>query len=572
MVQGSDAAGQMPPNRLFYGDNLDVLRRKIASESVDLCYIDPPFNSKRNYFQIYTNQGGEDRAQAQAFVDTWEWGAEAEAGFDWITHVDRLNGDPLNPHAAVLTRQTVALLVGLDAVLGRGSLFAYIVHMTQRIVEIHRVLKPMGSFYLHCDPTASHYLKLVCDAVFCGQGGEFVNEIVWQRTTSHNSAKRYGKIADVILFYSKSLNYTWNDLRTEYSAAQLGRYQADADGRMFRAENLTADRANSQSGKFEWRGTMPPASRGWAYTLEQLETWWAEGRILARRDGSPRMDGLKMFLDEQLGHKLQSIWTDIPRIGNTADERLGYPTQKPEALLERIIRASSNEGDVVLDAYCGCGTTVAVAQRLNRRWIGIDVTFQSISVILKRFADTYGEEWPAIEANIVFDAIPQDVDSAKKLANKKEDKLRKEFEKWAILTFCNHKARINEQKGADGGIDGIVHFAIDSAKNATAIFQAKSGKVDRKDMAALNSDRQKIGAEIGYMIAFEKPTLAMRGEIAAAGKYKHPHYDVEYDRLQWVTVEEIVPPLKRRLNLPMPRDAVKKAEVIGDADRQVPLL
>ena len=161
-------------NRLFYGDNLDVLRRKIGSGSVDLCYIDPPFNSKRNYFQIYTNQGGEDRAQAQAFVDTWEWGAEADAGFDWITHVDRLNGDPLNPHAAVLTRQTVALIAGLDAVLGRGSLFAYIVHMTQRIVEIHRVLKPTGSFYLHCDPTASHYLKLVCDAVFCGQGGDFL--------------------------------------------------------------------------------------------------------------------------------------------------------------------------------------------------------------------------------------------------------------------------------------------------------------------------------------------------------------------------------------------------------------
>ena len=270
------------------------------------------------------------------------------------------------------------------------------------------------------------------------------------------------------------------------------------------------------------------------------------------------------------GVPLQNDWSDIGPVQGGED--LHYDTQKPQALLERLIKASSNEGDTVLDAYCGCGTTVAVAQRLNRRWIGIDVTFQSISVILKRFADTYGEEWPAIEANIVFDAIPQDVDSAKKLANKKEDKLRKEFEKWAILTFCNHKARINEQKGADGGIDGIVHFAIDSAKNATAIFQAKSGKVDRKDMAALNSDRQKIGAEIGYMIAFEKPTLAMRGEIAAAGKYKHPHYDVEYDRLQWVTVEEIVPPLKRRLNLPMPRDAVKKAEVIGDADRQVPLL
>ena len=572
MVQGSDAAGQMPPNRLFYGDNLEVLRKKIASESVDLCYIDPPFNSKRNYFQIYTNQGGEDRAQAQAFVDTWEWGAEAEAGFDWITHVDRLNGDPLNPHAAVLTRQTVALLVGLDAVLGRGSLFAYIVHMTQRIVEIHRVLKPMGSFYLHCDPTASHYLKLVCDAVFCGQGGEFVNEIVWQRTTSHNSAKRYGKIADVILFYSKSLNYTWNDLRTEYSAAQLGRYQADADGRMFRAENLTADRANSQSGKFEWRGTMPPASRGWAYTLEQLETWWAEGRILARRDGSPRMDGLKMFLDEQLGHKLQSIWTDIPRIGNTADERLGYPTQKPEALLERIIRASSNEGDVVLDAYCGCGTTVAVAQRLNRRWIGIDITYQSIAVILERFATTYKEGWPAIEANIVLDGVPKDKESAIALATKKDDRTRKEFEKWAILTFSKNKARINEKKGADGGVDGIAYFATDAQSNGKAIFQVKSGKTGRGDLATLNSDRMREKAEFGFLLCFDMPTKPMRDEIAAAGKYKHPYFDREDDRLQVITIAELFAPHNRRLDLPMARDAVKAASAAGDADRQVPLL
>jgi DNA modification methylase len=380
----------MAQNQLYYGDNLDVLRGKIPSDSVDLCYIDPPFNSKRNYFQIYNNQGSEDRAQAQAFVDTWEWGEEANAGIAWITDIAQLQN-------GTLTEQTVDLIRGLEKVLKRGSLLAYIISMTLRIVEIHRVLKPTGSFYLHCDPTASHYLKLVLDAVFCGQGGEYVNEIVWQRTTSHNSANRYGKIADTIFFYSKTMNYAWNDVRTSYSAAQLSRYQADTDGRLFRAENLTADRVNSSSGKFKWRGTMPPASRGWAYSREQLEEWWADGRILARRDGCPRMDGLKMFLDEGSGQKLQSIWTDIPRIGNTAAERLGYPTQKPEALLERIILASSNAGDTVLDAYCGCGTTVAVAQRLGRRWIGIDITFQSIALILKRLADKYPAKWPAID-------------------------------------------------------------------------------------------------------------------------------------------------------------------------------
>jgi DNA modification methylase len=540
-------------NKLFYGDNLDILRneKKIASESVDLCYIDPPFNSKRNYFQIYNNQGVEDRAQAQAFTDTWEWGDEAVEGLEWITDVAQLQNGKL-------TEQTVELIKGLEKVLKRGSLLAYLVHMTLRIVEIHRVLKPTGSFYLHCDPTASHYLKLVLDAVFCGQGGDFLNEIVWQRTTSHNSAKRYGKIADVIFYYSKSLEYVWNDIRTDYSAAQMSRYQVGDDGRKFRAENLTADRVNSSSGKFEWRGTMPPPSRGWAYNLEQLEEWWADGRILTRRDGSPRMDGLKMFLDVQLGQKLQSIWTDIPRIGNTAAERLGYPTQKPEALLERIIKASSNEGDVVLDAYCGCGTTVAVAQRLGRRWIGIDITYQSISLILKRLQDKYPVEWPQIEANILLDGVPRDMASAVALANRKDDRTRKEFEKWAVLSYSNNQARINDKKGADGGIDGIAYFLISKEENGKAVFQVKSGGANRGDVAKLNSDRQREKAEFGILLTMDEPTKAMREEVISVGKYKHPLLNREDDRIQIITVDDIL--AGKKLDLPMGRaDAVKSA-------------
>ena len=550
-------------NKLFYGDNLDVLRRKIKDETVDLCYIDPPFNSKRNYFQIYNNQGTEDRAQAQAFVDTWSWGDDAQAAFDEIIDIDNLSNGRF-------TEQTVDLIKGLEKVLKRGSLLAYLVSMTLRIVEIHRVLKPTGSFYLHCDPTASHYLKLVCDAVFCGQGGEYVNEIVWQRTTSHNSAKRYGKIADTILFYSKSLSYTWNDIRTDYSAAQLSRYHLDDTGRSFRAENLTADRANSNSGKFDWRGTMPPSSRGWAYSFERLEEFWAEGRILTRQDGSPRMDGLKMFLHEQAGHKLQSIWTDVPRIGNTAAERLGYPTQKPEALLERIIRASSNEGDLVLDAYCGCGTTVAVAQRLGRQWIGIDITYQSISLILKRLEDRHPADWSKIEADIFLDGVPRDIMSAIALANKKDDRTRKEFEKWAVLTYSRNQARINEKKGADAGIDGIAYFLIDRETNGKAIFQVKSGGSNRATLATLNSDRQREKAEFGILISMDAPTRPMREEIAAAGKYKHPLLDREDDRIQVVTIEDIL--AGKRLDLPMARgDAVKSAKAVG-SDTQIDLL
>jgi len=576
-------------NRLFYGDNLGVMRKHLPSGSVDLCYIDPPFNSKRNYFQIYTNQGGEDRAQAQAFVDTWEWGAEAEAGFDWITHVDRLNGDPLNPHAAVLTRQTVALIVGLDHVLGRGSLFAYIVHMTQRIVEIHRVLKPTGSFYLHCDPTASHYLKLACDAVFCGQGGDFLNEIIWKRTHSHGGAKRYGPIHDVLLFYCKSNDFRWTPQYAGYSDTYIKNFFkfADDHGR-YRATILTGSGTRNGSSGKPWRGYDPTnVGRHWAIpgymrevigktatVQEALEKLDAIDRVLwpAKADGVP---SFKQYIDDMEGTGLQDIFDDIAPISSQAAERLGYPTQKPEALLERIIRASSNEGDVVLDAYCGCGTTVAVAQRLNRQWIGIDVTYQSIAVILDRFATTYKDGWVAIEANIVLDGVPKDLESAQALANKKDDRTRKEFEKWAILTYSRNKARINEKKGADGGIDGIVYFATDKGESAKAIFQVKSGKTGRIDMATLNNDRRREKAEIGYLLCFEMPTKAMLNEIAEEGRYRHPLFDREYDRLQVVLIAELFDrpgQPGKRLDLPMARDAVKAATAAGDAGAQGALL
>lgn len=278
----------------------------------------------------------------------------------------------------------------------------------------------------------------------------------------------------------------------------------------------------------------------------------------------------KRYLDEMPGVPIQNDWNDIqPVQGN---EALGYPTQKPGALLERIILASSNEGDTVLDAYCGCGTTIAVAQRLDRCWIGIDITYQSIAVILDRFTTTYKEGWPAIEVEILLDGVPRDLESARALANRKDDRTRKEFEKWAILTFSKNKARINEKKGADGGVDGIAYFVIDSATNGKAIFQVKSGTTKRSDLATLNSDRLREKAEFGFLIAFEMPTRAMRDEITAAGKYKHPYYDREDDRLQVVTVAELFAPHNKRLDLPMARDAVKAAVALGDAAGQEALL
>ncbi|MBS0479006.1 MAG: restriction endonuclease [Proteobacteria bacterium] len=465
--------------------------------------------------------------------------------------------------------------------------------MTVRIVEIHRVLKPTGSFYLHCDPTASHYLKLVLDAVFCGQGGDFLNEIIWKRTSSHSSARRWGPAHDNILLYAKTQNYIWNDVFLAHSSAHLGsKYSTKDKHDNFMAADLTgAELRTGDSGK-PWRDFDPsklgrhwavprkvPEDRvdleGWSdlTTQQKLDRLDDAGLIYwpKKKDGFPRF---KRYLNA--GAPIQSVVTDIPPINSQAQERLNYPTQKPEALLERIIKASSNEGDVVLDAYCGCGTTVAVAQRLNRQWIGIDITYQSISLILKRFQDTYKDRWPEIEANIQLDGVPRDLESAMALANRKDDKTRKEFEKWAVLTYSRNQARINEKKGADGGIDGIAYFLKDKDENGKAIFQVKSRPGARADLATLNSDRLREKAEFGFLICTSLPTKPMRDEIAAAGKYRHPLLDREDDRLQVITVAELFDrpghPGKR-LDLPMARaDAVKSARAAGDEDRQIGLL
>jgi DNA modification methylase len=576
-------------NKLFYGDNLDVLRRKIESASIDLCYIDPPFNSKRNYFQIYNNQGSEDRAQAQAFVDTWTWEEDAIKGIDYILDIERLR-----PRAGdtAWTEQTVELIRGLEKVLGRGSLLAYLVHMTLRIVEIHRVLKPTGSFYFHCDPTASHYLKLVLDAVFCGQGGDFLSEISWKRSGAHNLSNNWDSVHDIIFYYVKSDEWTWNQTYEKYDEQYVARFRnKDADGRVWQDVVLTgggakhSSKARSQQG---WRGFHPPPGRNWSAPrvitdhlnlprsmgiIEKLEAMDAAGYIhWPRNGGLPRF---KQYLDLLPGSPVTDFWKDIPPINSQAQERLGYPTQKPEALLERIIKASSNEGDVVLDAYCGCGTTVAVAQRLDRQWIGIDITYQSIALILKRFQDTYEKNgtWPEVEANILLDGVPRDLESAMALANRKDDKTRKEFEKWAVLTYSKNQARINEKKGADGGVDGIAYFLKDKDENGKAIFQVKSRPGNRGDLATLNSDRLREKAEFGFLICTSLPTKPMRDEIAAAGKYKHPLLNREDDRLQVITVAELFPPHNHRLDLPMARaDAVKSAAARGDDDKQGELL
>lgn len=558
------------PNTLYYGDNLDILRRKVRDESVDLCYIDPPFNSKRNYFQIYNNIGKDDAAQTQAFIDTWTWNELAMAGYQEI--ITNFEGR--------YTRQTIELMKGLRAVLGDNGLLAYLISMAQRVNEIWRVLKPTGSFYLHCDPTASHYLKLVLDSVFCPRGGDFLNEISWKRTYSHGSAKRYGPLHDVILFYAKTDNYLWNGLKADHNPDYINKHfrYNDVTGKKFQAISLTgAGVRYGESGK-PWRGINPTTvGRHWALpskvlsslkienktVQEALDALDSAGRIYwpNKEGGTPR---LKWYTDDSDGIVIADMWTDIGPISAQATERLGYPTQKPEALLERIIQASSNEGDTILDAYCGCGTSVAVSQRLRRNWIGIDITYQSIAVILKRLEDSFGAD---VLDTITLDGIPRDMESARALANKKDDRVRKEFEKWALLTYSKNRATLNEKKGADKGVDGTAYFVTGHEATERVIFQVKSGGVKRNDIATLRGDMAREAAALGVFITLEDSTKPMRDEALAAGVYHHALLNRDYPRIQIVTVREMIEE-NRRIDLPLSLDVLKSAAPAKTDDQQ----
>jgi site-specific DNA-methyltransferase (adenine-specific) len=472
----------MDKNILYYGDNLEILRNRIKAETIDLCYIDPPFNSKRSYFQIYNNIGEEDdKAQAQAFIDTWEWDTLAKEGFQQIT----------TNFEGRFTRQSIELIMSLKNILGEGNLLAYLVSMSLRISEIYRVLKKTGTFYLHCDPTASHYLKLLLDAVFCAQGGEFRNEIIWSYETGGIPRNDFSRKHDVIFRYTKSKEWTFN--------------------------------ANE---------VMEPRSD------EVLR------RIATGNPSATRSTG-------QVRHPSDVF--RIPSINAMAKERQGYPTQKPEALLERIIKASSNEGDTVLDAYCGCGTSVVVAERLNRHWIGIDITYHSISVILKRMEDKFGKK---ILSSITLDGIPKDMDSAIALAHKQDDRVRKEFEKWAVLTYSDNRAVINTKKGADKGIDGIVYFQASPKDIGRMVIQVKSGGANRGTIATLRGDMEREQAQMAILITLEPPTKPMIAEASKAGFYHHALMGKDYDKLQIVTIKELIEEGKR-LYLPVSHEVLK---------------
>lgn len=552
-----------PQNKLYYGDNLEVLRKYIKDESIDLCYIDPPFNSKRNYNQIYNNIGKEDKAQAQAFVDTWTWDEIAERG----------NAEIQSNYNQVFTKQSIYLIQGLEKVLGKSSLFSYLVSMTLRIAEIFRVLKPTGSFYLHCDPTASHYLKIILDSIFCSQGGDYINDIIWKRTNnpkgSQFKAKKYGVYTDNIFFYVKSSKYLFNlDLaKNQLNENELKKKYPykDDNGNYYSAPIL---RSKSMGGRpslvYEYKGFTPDFF-GWRMTKENLIKLDIKGDLGWSSNNKPFR---KLRPENDKGDPISNLWDDINRLYESK-EALSYPTQKPEALLARIINASSLENDVVFDAYCGCGTTVAVAQKLNRKWIGIDITYQSISLILKRLEDKYGID---VLDSIELHGFPKDFESAKALAEKKDDRIRKEFEKWAVLTFSRNKAIINEKKGGDGGIDGV-SFILDKDENGTheskeVLFSVKSNKVLTPSVIRdLNGTIEREGAVMGYLITLYKMDNLVK-EAKQYGNYVNTLFGKTYQKINVITIDEILS--GKLMDLPISLEVLKKA-TFESQDNQIEL-
>ena len=514
-------------NTLYYGDNLEILREYIPRESVDLIYLDPPFNSNRNYNVLFKDESGKEaEAQITAFEDTWHWNEKAEVTYQALV---------------TESSEQISNMVGaLRQFIGTNQMMAYLVMMAARLVELHRALKPTGSLYLHCDPTASHYLKIVLDAIFGVEN--FRNEIIWKRKAgrgeTNRDAVRFGISTDSILFYAKSseqfFSRQYADSNPDYIATKFT--HVDENGRRYTHDNLTSPSYRPNL-VYEYKGYSAPP-KGWAVSLERMKEMDAQGRLYFPADKTKRIRR-KRYLDELEGETVDSLWADIPPINSQAQERLGYPTQKPVALLERIINASSNEGDIVLDPFCGCGTTIAAAQKLDRRWIGIDVTHLAIALQKYRLKAAFGLEEDR-DYNVIGE--PQDVASARALALKN----RYQFQWWAcsLITAQPLGGEVGSKqgkKGKDKGIDGFITFIDDkSGKPKRLIVQVKSGKVKSGDIRDLKGTVEREKAAMGVFITLESPSKDMKTEAATAGLYRSEGWNKDFPRLQILTIEELL--------------------------------
>lgn len=501
-------------NTLYYGDNLDILQRYIKDESVDLVYLDPPFNSNANYNVLFAQKdGSQSSAQIQAFEDTWQW--DQNAIQTYTREVEK--GGPV-----------ADALRAFELILGGSNMMAYLTMMAPRLQELRRVLKPTGSLYLHCDPTASHYLKVLLDMVFGAEN--YRNEIIWKRTSSHSDANRCGNVHDTLLFYSKQKNYTWNRIHQTYDDGYVDKYYrySDPDGRKFMSADLTGS-GDGPPRIFGDRGSLTPQKgRHWMYDQSGIDRALKENKIFWTKNGIPR---LKKYIDEASGMPLQDIWSDVQGLRSWHQELLGYPTQKPVALLERIINASSNPGAVVLDPFCGCGTAIAAAQKLGRQWIGIDITHLAIGLIKRRMEDAFGDE---LKYEVIGE--PTTVDGARTLAE--QDKYQ--FQWWALGLVGARPA--DQKKGADHGIDGRLYFHDDnSGKTKQVVLSVKGGQhFNVSHIRDLKGVLEREKAEIGVYICLEEASKPMRAEAAQAGFYHSDTWNRDYPKVQILTIAELL--------------------------------
>jgi DNA modification methylase len=518
-------------NQLFYGDNLDVLQRYLKDETVDLVYLDPPFKSNQDYNVLFAEKDGTAAAaQFRAFEDTWEWNQDSAGMYEQLVEGGGKVSD---------------VMQAFRRFLGTNDMLAYLTMMAPRLVELRRVLKSTGSIYLHCDPTASHYLKLLMDAVF--GPNDFRNEITWKRRVGMSSAvhesNRFGVCTDILLFYAKSeaalFHPQYNRDTPEYQEYIETRFTSvDENGRRFQPTSLV-NPAHRPNLIYEYKGYQPPPN-GWMISREKMEQWDKDGKLYfpKNKDGRIRR---KSYADELKGMPIQNLWTDIAELNSQAQERLGYPTQKPEALLERIVKASSAEGELVLDPFCGCGTAIAVAERLKRRWIGIDITHLAIGLIKSRLRDAFGVE---VAKSYTVAGEPTSLPDAAELA--KEDPYQ--FQWWSLGLVGARRAE--QKKGADHGVDGRLFFHDEggTGKTKQILLSVKAGHVNVSHLRDLRGviDREK--AEIGVLLCLEDVTKPMRTEAASAGFYKSPWGN--HPRLQILTIAELFE--GKEINYPHP--------------------
>jgi site-specific DNA-methyltransferase (adenine-specific) len=546
---------------LYYGDNLDILRRYLKDETVDLVYLDPPFNSAQNYNAFFHEKDGTDAAsQIHAFEDTWHWDIETKKAYDAVTEQPGKVSD---------------VMQAFYTFLGGNDMMAYLTMMSSRLVELRRVLKPTGSLYLHCDPTASHYLKLLCDAVFGPDN--YRNEISWKRSQpkSHTTIN-FSNCRDIILRYAKTQDAVFNKVFGKHDPDYIEKFYrfTDPAGRRYRLGDITNPNKNRPNLTYEFLGV----NRVWRWTKERMQKAYEQGLIYQSKPGSVPQE--KRYLDEMEGQPLSDDWGDIEHLHGANAEALGYPTQKPVALLERIIQASSNPGDVVLDPFCGCGTTIDAAEKLGRDWIGIDVTQLAISLIKNRLQDTYGHRMKFVSgtaqgragsplpadggasvpaSRLVSSLAPPQDSGAHGVTRPTESIVRiigepttpneaatlaeddkYQFQWWALGLVGARP--VEQKKGADHGIDGKILFRDDpkAAKPEQIIIQVKGSKTGVKDVRDLRGVLDRDQAAIGILISLQPATGPMETEAASAGFYEHKTNRQKYPRLQLRTVKELM--------------------------------